>query len=174
VSRQASFPTDPFGRAAPRCAESNLASPRLASPRLASPRLASPRLASLRLALLWLCRAAPCHAVPRHAAPRRAAAAAAAAATAATPSGEPSVCSSIPRLTHDQPRRAAPPVTPPDRRLPIANARPRRAKFAAYSRQLPLASSQSVTVARRASTRGRFRSQAARAACVFVVVSLTP
>lgn len=141
---QASEPSDRSSAATPRratpcCAEPNLASLRLASPRLALPCRAAPR------------RPAPRRPVPRRAAPRHAERRAIRAPV-----------SPAPRTTNHDAGSSSPRRRPP----PVADARPRRAKFAAYSRQLPLAASQSVTVARRASTRGRLHSQATRAACV--------
>jgi len=152
VSRQASLPTDPptprrTFQAAPRRV------PRRLVPSLASPHLTSPRLAS-----------------PRRAAPRR-------SGGGGGGGGEPSVLrvSSAPRATnHDAGEPPSPAVSPPSSTslppsLPLAvaaRAASARQARAAYSRQLPLAASQSVTVARRASTRGRScRSLSARVAC---------
>jgi len=72
--------------------------------------------------------------------------------------------SSAPRATnHDAGEPPSPHRHPPSVAARAASARQARA---AYGRQLPLAASQSVTVARRASTRGRScRSLSAHVAC---------
>lgn len=115
-------------------------------------------------------RAVPCHAVPypRFATPCR-----------ATPNRRAIHCAPAslpPRTTnHDASRLFLPTSPPPPHSRPrCRRARPRRAKLAAYSRQqLPFTASQSATVARCASTRGRYHSQIARVACILLTLTVS-